>query len=250
MGELLVDKRSTMRDRLKELPDNERPYERCEEYGAECLSDAELLAVILRNGSRDMNSLETAKEILKKAGPEGSVAGIESIADSDLLSIPGIGRVKLILIKCLTEYSKRLWKARLKGNVCFDHPKKCARFFMEDMRHLSHEEVRAVLLDTKANLISSHVLTKGLADRSLLSPRELFSLALKKNASQVIVLHNHPSGDPSPSAEDIEMTRLLIIAGSIIGIRLTDSIIIGDGTYVSMRERFGTEWKDPSLRSG
>jgi len=250
LGELLVGKRSAMTDRVKELPRNEQPYEKCEEYGAEFLSDAELLSVILRNGSREMNSLDTAKEILKKAGPGRSIAGIENIADSDLLSIPGIGRVKLILIKCLTEYSKRLWKAGLKSNICFDHPKKCARFFMEDMRHLTFEEVRVVLLDTKANYISSEVLTKGLSDRSLLSPRELFSLALKRNASQVIVLHNHPSGDPTPSDDDIEMTKLLIIAGSIIGIRLADSIIIGDGTYVSMRERFGTEWKDPSLRSG
>ena len=231
-----------MADKVKELPKSEQPYEKCEEYGPEFLSDAELLSVILRSGSREHNSMETAREILKLAGPEHSISGIGDIDPGELRKIPGIGRVKVILLQCLTEYSKRLWKARLKGNVCFDHPKKCARFFMEDMRHLSHEEVRAVLLDTKANLISSHVLTKGLADRSLLSPRELFSLALKKNASQVIVLHNHPSGDPSPSSEDIEMTKLLIIAGNIIGVKLTDSIIIGDGTYVSMRERYSSEW--------
>ncbi len=224
-----------MTDTVKEMPENERPYEKCEEYGAEALSDAELLAVILRSGSRDMNSLDTAMEILKRSSPDKSVSGIENIPDSELLSIPGIGRVKLILLKCLAEYSKRLWKARLKNGIRFDDPKKCAGFFMEDMRHLDVEEVRAVLLDSKANYICSRVLTKGLCDRSLLSPRELFSYALKHNAAQVIVLHNHPSGDPTPSKEDIIITRQLMLAGKILGVKLADSIVIGDGCFVSLR---------------
>ncbi len=226
-----------MTDTLKELPERERPYERCEEYGAKVLSDAELLSVMLRCGTRDHNSLEVATEILKRSGPEMSLSGIENMADSELLAIPGIGRVKLILLRCLTEYSKRLWKARVRSGINFNTPEKCAAFFMEDMRHLRHEEVRAVLLDTKANYICSQILTKGLGDRSLLSPRELFSYALKHDASQVIVLHNHPSGDPTPSPEDREITRQLIMAGRVLNLKLADSIIIGDGTYVSMREK-------------
>ncbi|MCR4589477.1 MAG: DNA repair protein RadC [Lachnospiraceae bacterium] len=231
-----------MTDTLKELPESERPYEKCEEYGASFLSDAELLAVILRNGTRDMNSLDLAHEILKNAGPDMSLSGIENMADSELLSIPGIGRVKLIVIRCLTEFSKRLWKARVRNGLNFNNPKKCAAFFMEDMRHLSHEEVRAVLLDTKANYICSHVLTKGLSDRSLISPRELFSYALKHDASQVILLHNHPSGDPTPSREDLAVTRQMIVAGCMINVALADSIIIGDGIYVSMRELLKNEF--------
>lgn len=233
-----------MTEKVKELPKEQQPYERCEESGPEFLSDAELLSVILRSGTRDMNSLEVAREIIKKAGPVMSIAGIELIPDSDLLSIPGIGRVKLILIKCLTEYSKRLWKARIKNDICFDHAKKCANYFMEDMRHLTHEEVRVVLMDTKANYLCSRVLTKGLSDKSLLSPRELYSYALKHNAAQVIVLHNHPSGDPTPSKEDIEITKRLIIAGSVIGVRLSDSIVIGDGCFVSIKEKFKHEIKE------
>ncbi len=250
MGELLQQcavEGVNMTDKVKELPEGERPYERCEELGAEALSDAELLAVILRSGTRDMNSLDMATEILRKSGPGMSLSGIENMADSDLLSIPGIGRVKLILIRCLTEYSKRLWKARLKSGINFNTPKKCASFFMEDMRHLRYEEVRVVLMDTKANYIHSHVLTKGLTDMSLLSPRELFSYALKNNASQVIVLHNHPSGDPTPSPDDIEVTRQLIVAGYLLNLKLADSIIIGDGVFVSLRERYGEIFKDPSL---
>ena len=237
-----------MTERVNELQESMCPYERSEEYGAEYLSDAELLAVLLRSGSKDMNSLETAKEILKRTGSDMSLSGIENLPDSELLSIPGIGRVKLIMLKCLGEYSKRLWKARVRKDTCFDHPKKCARFFMEDMRHLSYEEVRVVLMDTKANYICSRVLTKGLADRSLLRSRELFSYALKNNAAQVIVLHNHPSGDPMPSNEDILITKRLIDAGCIIGVRLADSIVIGDGTYFSFREKYGSVFQKEEER--
>lgn len=233
-----------MTDKIKELPDSERPYERCEKLGPEYLSDAELLAVILRTGSREMSSLDTAREILKKTVNGESIAGIEHIGDEELLKIPGIGRVKLILLKCLTEFSKRLWKAKVRGNIRFSDPKSCAMYFMEDMRHLAHEEVRVLSLDSKSNYISSKVITVGLQDRSLLSPREVFSYALKQGAAQIIVMHNHPSGDPTPSGNDIEIARELIITGEIIGIRLADFIIIGDGVYLSFRQRFGAEWQN------
>ena len=230
-----------MTEKIKELPDYERPYERCEELGAECLSDAELLAVILRTGSKEMSSLDTARDILKKAGNGDSIAGIEHIGDEELLKIPGIGRVKLILLKCLTEYSKRLWRAKIRGNIRFSNPESCAMYFMEDMRHLSYEEVRVVSLDSKSNYISSKVITVGLSDRSLLSPREVYSYALKQGACQIIVVHNHPSGDPSPSKNDIEIARGLVLSGGIIGLRLADFIIIGDGVFVSFRKKYGSE---------
>ena len=229
-------------ENLKELPESERPYERCEAFGARSLSDAELLSVILRTGSKSLNSLETAREILKKAGPNRSISGIEDIPDNELKSIPGIGRVKVILLRCLSEYSRRLWNSRVRADVHLDHPKKCAAFFMEDMRHLNVEEVRVVFLDTRSNYLGDEVLTRGLSDRSLISPKELFSCALRKNASQVIVIHNHPSGDPTPSRDDILLTRNLIKAGELIGIKLSDSIIIGDGVYVSLRESGILEW--------
>jgi len=230
-----------MTERIKELPDSERPYERCEVLGPESLSDAELLAVILRTGSREMSSLDTARTILKKCGNGESIAGIEHIGDDELLNIPGIGRVKLILLKCLTEYSRRLWKAKVRGNIRFSDPETCAMYFMEDMRHLSREEVRVVSLDNKSNYISSKVITAGLSDRSLLCPREVYSYGLKTGASQIIVMHNHPSGDPSPSRNDIDVAKSLVLSGEIIGIRLADFIIIGDGIYISFRKRYGSE---------
>ncbi len=233
-----------MTEKIKELPDSERPYERCEELGPESLSDAELLAVILRTGSREMSSLDIARDILKKAGNGESIAGIEHIGDDELLKIPGIGRVKLILLKCLTEYSKRLWKARIKGNIRFLEPKECASYFMEDLRYLKQEVVMAVLLDSRANFTGSKMITKGLSDCSLISPKELFSYALKNNAAQVIILHNHPGGDPSPSREDLRTVKNLIEAGEIVGVSLADSIIIGDGTFVSLRKNYKSFWEE------
>ena len=233
-----------MADKVKELPKSEQPYEKCEEYGPEFLSDAELLSVILRSGSREHNSMETAREILKLAGPEHSISGIGDIDPGELRKIPGIGRVKVILLQCLTEYSKRLWRARLRGNIRLSDPKSCATYFMEDMRHLTYEEVRVLSLDSKSNYLSSKVITVGLQDRSLLSPREVFSYALKQGAAQIIVMHNHPSGDPTPSRNDVEVAQELVISGNIIGIRLTDFIIIGDGVYLSFREKLGTEWQN------
>ena len=238
----LRKRRFILTDTVKELPKSEQPYMKCEEYGASVLSDAELLSVILRNGSKGMNSLETAMEILKIAGPEKSISGIENISREELLKIPGIGRVKLIMLNCLTEYSKRLWRARLKGNIRFHEPGECASYFMEDMRHLKQEEVLAVLLDHKGGYIGSKVVTTGLSDRSLISPKELYSYAIGNNASQVIVLHNHPSGDPSPSEEDIETAKRLIDAGRVLGIYFADSIVIGDGSYVSIHRLLNTEW--------
>lgn len=231
-----------MADKVKELPKSEQPYEKCGEYGAEFLSDAELLSVILRNGSRKLNSLETAREILKLAGPEHSISGIENIDPVELRKIPGIGKVKVILLQCLTEYSKRLWKARIKGNTRFLEPKECASYFMEDLRHLKQEVVMAVLLDSRANYIGSKMITKGLSDCSLISPKELFSYALKNSASQVIILHNHPGGDPCPSPEDLITAKDLMEAGEMLGVSLADSIIIGDGTYVSLRQRYKAIW--------
>ncbi len=229
-------KKEIKMERLKSLPENEQPYVKCEKLGPKYLTDSELLSVILRSGSKKLNSLETAREILKITGPDQSISGIEHIGDSELLAIPGIGPVKVILLRCLTEYSKRLWNARIRCDVRLDHPRKIAAYFMEDMRHLTVEEVRVVLLDTRSNYLGSQILTRGLSDRSLVSPKELFSCALRRNASQVILIHNHPSGDPTPSRDDLLLTERLIEAGGLIGIPLSDSLIIGDGVYVSLRE--------------
>ena len=233
-----------MADKVKELPKSEQPYEKCEEYGPEFLSDAELLSVILRSGSREHNSMETAREILKLASPEHSISGIGDIDPGELRKIPGIGRVKVILLQCLTEYSKRLWKAKIKGNIRFYDPKECASYFMEDLRYLKQEVVMAVLLDSRANFTGSKMITKGLSDCSLISPKELFSYALKNNAAQVIILHNHPGGDPSPSREDLRTVKNLIEAGEIVGVSLADSIIIGDGTFVSLRKNYKSFWEE------
>ncbi len=232
-----------MAEKIKELPFSEQPYEKCEEFGPEYLTDAELLAVILRSGSKEMNSLEMARQILKLSGTQGSIAGIESIDPCELKRIPGVGRVKVILLRCLAEYSKRLWKAKIKGKTRFTDPKECAAYFMEDLRHLEQEVVVAVILDSKGNYLGSRMLTVGLSDCSLISPKELYSYALKNNASQVIILHNHPGGDPTPSREDMESALKLIRAGNMLGVSFADSIIIGDGTYVSLRKLYNEKWK-------
>ncbi len=223
------------RMRVKDLPSSERPYEKFEMYGPSALSDAELLAIIIRSGSRKERSIELAQRILgiKKQG----IRGIYDLSLGDLKQVPGIGRVKSIQIKAIAELSKRISKYNAEAKIKISSPGSIATLYMEEMRYLHQEHLKTVFLDTKNQIISDKFLTVGTVNASLINPREVFIQALRHNAVHVILLHNHPSGDPTPSHEDISITRRIIEAGDIIGIKLLDHIIIGDGNYISLKER-------------
>ena len=154
-----------------------------------------------------------------------------------LLQIRGIGKVKAIQILCLSELAKRLSKAEAQSGLNFSAPETIAQYYMEDMRHRKKEALKLLLLNMKTKLIGESELSLGTINTTLVSPREVFAEALRRNAAAVILLHNHPSGDPTPSREDVLATRRVIDAGKIIGIELLDHIIIGDNCFISLRDK-------------
>ena len=215
----------------------ERPYEKCEQYGAENLTDMELLAVLLRTGTKGENSIQLAKRILHPAVAQEGILNIHQWSMEQLLQIRGIGKVKAIQILCLSELAKRLSKAEAQSGLNFSAPETIAQYYMEDMRHRKKEALKLLLLNMKTKLIGESELSLGTINTTLVSPREVFAEALRRNAAAVILLHNHPSGDPTPSREDVLATRRVIDAGKIIGIELLDHIIIGDNCFISLRDK-------------
>lgn len=215
----------------------ERPYEKCEQYGAENLTDMELLAVLLRTGTKGENSIQLAKRILHPDFAQEGILNIHQWSMEQLLQIRGIGKVKAIQILCLSELAKRLSKAEAQSGLNFSAPETIAQYYMEDMRHRKKEALKLLLLNMKTKLIGESELSLGTINTTLISPREVFAEALRRNAAAVILLHNHPSGDPTPSREDVLATRRVIDAGKIIGIELLDHIIIGDNCFISLRDK-------------
>ena len=220
---------------IKEIPEKERPYEKCEQRGSASLSDEELLAVLLRTGTRGENALALARRILYHAGETG-ILGIHQFSMERLTAIKGIGKVKAIQISCISELAKRLSKASYQEALCFSEPGSIARYYMEDMRHEKQEVMKLLMLNTKSRLIGETNISKGPVNASLITPRELFIEALQKNAVSIVLMHNHPSGDPTPSREDMLITKRILDAGALIGIELLDHIIIGNNQYMSFRE--------------
>jgi DNA repair protein RadC len=222
---------------LKEMPISERPYEKCEKYGTGSLSDAELLAAIIRTGSKEERAVELAAHILNYSTETKGLAGLNYMTMEDLMKIHGIGKVKAIQILCITELTKRMAKATKETGVKLDSPDAVAEYYMQDMRHLTREELVLIMMDSKSKIIKDMIISMGSVNASIVAPREIYLIALKFNAVNIILLHNHPSGDPTPSKEDINITVRIKEAGTLIGIKLMDHIIIGDNRYVSLKEK-------------
>lgn len=220
---------------MKEIPSVERPYEKCERTGPESLTDVELLAVLLRTGTKGENAVELARRILYDSGQNG-ILGIHHFSMTRLMKLKGVGKVKAIQILCLSELAKRLAKASAKKHLRFSSPASIADYYMEDLRHENQEIMKLLMLNTKTELIGESDISKGTVNASLITPRELFVKALQQEAVSIILLHNHPSGDPSPSEDDKLITRRIAQAGALVGIDLLDHIIIGNHCYISFRE--------------
>lgn len=222
---------------MKLLPESERPYEKATEYGVECLSDAELLSVILRTGTRDKSARDLAEEILMLGNPSG-LPGLLHHSLADYREIRGIGTVKAIQLSCIGELSKRIWKsAKVSSEFICRNPAGIAEYFMEEMRHREQEFLKVLILNTKNILLKDVDISKGTVNASLATPREIYIEALKFRGSSIILLHNHPSGDPTPSNNDCLFTKRVEEVGKLMGIPLLDHIIIGDNSYVSLKER-------------
>lgn len=224
--------------KMKDLPISERPYEKLEKFGPEMLSNAELLAIIIKTGSRTDTSVALAQRVLKQNDGDGGLAFLYDISLEQLKTLKGIGRVKAIQIKALMELSKRIASTfSFNNRFIIKSPDDVSRLLMEEMRHLKKEVFKVVLLNTKNHVIKHINVSVGSLSASIVHPREVFCEAVKAGCSAVLMIHNHPSGDPDPSSEDIETTRRLVNAGDILGIKVLDHIVIGDGRYVSLKER-------------
>lgn len=218
---------------IKLLPENERPVEKACAYGVETLSNAELLALIIHTGTRNKSAIRLAEDVLARF-PEG-IGALGGCCLEELLCIDGIGKTKGSTILAAVELGKRI-SATPKGTKfsiasCDD----VASLFMEDLRYVKKEHFNCVLVNAKGDVISIENISIGELSSTVVHPREVFHMAIRKSASAVIFVHNHPSGDPNPSDEDVRTTQRLIDSGKLLGIKVLDHIIIGDGLFSSMR---------------
>lgn len=221
---------------MKEMPKEERPYEKCIRYGAEALTDVELFAVLLQTGTKGKSALDVSREILTDDNGKISLKKFRRMEYKDFCKIKGIGSVKAVQLSSINELTKRLSRIQYKKLPRFTSPEDIACFYMEELRHEQQENLILVMLNNKMELLDSKLMFKGTVNASLISPREIFLEALHKEAVYIVLLHNHPSGDPTPSNEDIQATRRIRESGKLLGIQLADHIVIGDGTYMSMKE--------------
>lgn len=219
--------------KIKDWPEKERPRERLIRYGAESLSNAQLLAIILRTGSGQKGVLELSIGLLDRFK---TLKDIDSASVSDLLSVNGLGIAKIAQIKAAFELGKRLMSESVESRPIFSSAQSVYSYFAPRMKNLKKEVFSCLLLDSKNRFIREVRVSEGTLSRSLIHPREAFREAVREAAQSVIFIHNHPSGDPSPSRDDITVTERLKNAGEVIGIDVLDHIIIGDGRFVSLKD--------------
>ncbi len=227
--------RQTKMERL--LPREQRPYEKCQEKGAEALTNQELIAILLRTGSVEESALELAGRVLKSAPGEEGLKGLYAMSMEQLMQIRGIGKVKAMQLKCICELSRRMAKETAGPLPQFISPESIAAYYMEDMRHKTQEELILLMLNGRNRRIGELVVSRGTASGSMITPREIFVEALRHHAVSIVLLHNHPSGDPTPSEEDQILTVRVWEAGELMGVPLLDHIIIGDCCFISLHER-------------
>ena len=215
---------------------NPRPYEKSMRYGVSTLSDAELLAIILRTGTKGMDATSLSCEVLKSYAGKDGIVGLCNVGIHELMKIKGIGKVKAIQIQAIVELAKRLSKGSISERKSFSNPNLIANYYMQDMMHLEVEKVLLVMLDNKCKLICDMIVSQGTVNSSVISPREIIIEALKHRAVFIVIIHNHPSGDPTPSNDDYNFTDRLKRAAEIVDIPLLDHIIIGNNQYISLKE--------------
>lgn len=225
-----------MNENFHNLPQEDKPYERCIRHGVQSLSNRDLLAVILRTGAKGRNVMELAGELLRLVPEREGFTGLRRLSLDELSKVKGIGKVKAVQMKCLLEIARRMAREEAGEGTYFTSPSAVANYYMEDLRHEEQEVLLLLMLNQRGRLIKERYMFKGTVNASVISPREIFVEALAARAVQIILLHNHPSGDASPSQEDLNVTRRIKEAGQLLGIALTDHIIIGEHAYVSLRE--------------
>lgn len=220
--------------RLKDLPEELFPRERLFQVGPEALTNREILAILLRTGVKGENVLTLAERILAEYG---GLAGLSKLTVHELSQIHGVGNAKASQVKAALELGRRSVSADPLTRPVVNSPTDVAHLVMEEMRYLDREHFRIITLTTKNHVLGISSISIGSLNSSLVHPRECFKEAIRRNSNAIILLHNHPSGDPTPSREDIEVTERLAEGGRILGIEVLDHVIIGDNRYISLKER-------------
>jgi len=225
---------------IAELPDRERPRERLLGKGPDSLSDAELLAILLRSGTPGRSVLQLARDVMAAFG--GSLSRVAGATVSELRQVRGVGPAKSAEIRAAFALAKRLCSVREEGRTKIRGPRDVAALLRESFRGSRQEEFHVLMLDVKHYLIRSELVTVGLLDCNQIHAREVFRIAIRESCSRIILAHNHPSGDPNPSPQDVKSTSELVAAGEIVGIEVMDHIVLGRANglglteYVSFRE--------------
>ncbi|MCM3630086.1 DNA repair protein RadC [Paenibacillus glycanilyticus] len=218
---------------LRNVPHEERPRERMMQYGAEALSHTELLAILLRTGTKRESAVHLAGKILKECG---SLRNLLDMSMSELTAIRGIGPAKAVQLRAGIELGRRIVRSGQGELVTVRKPQDAANYVMEELRYLKKEHFVCLFLNTKNHIIARETLSVGTLNASLVHPREVFRAAVKAGSASIICVHNHPSGDPMPSPEDIALTKRLVEAGELMGIEVLDHLVIGDGRFISLKE--------------
>lgn len=225
-----------MNIKMKELPVSERPYEKLELYGAENLTNSELLAIIIKSGTKENTALDLAKKVLSLnySTNKEDISFLQEISIVDYMQIKGIGKVKAIQLQAVSELAKRINKPINKESIKIKESKDVAKLLMSELRYEKREKVKLILLNSKNVIIKIKDISYGGSNFAMIEPKEVLNEAIKLQAPKIILVHNHPSGDVTPSKADFNITDRIYEASEILGIKLLDHIIIGDNKYESI----------------
>ena len=228
--------------KMKELPISERPYEKLEMYGSNSLSNAELLAIIIKTGTREESSVTIAQKILKlNKEQKDNLKFLQNISINELTKIKGIGKIKAIQLKAVAELNKRMSRPILDNKVKITCPQDVANLLIDELKNEKREIVKVLILNTK-NIVDKILdVSYGTANLAIVTPKDVLAEAVKMEAPKIILVHNHPSGDPMPSKADMEFTDRLIAVSKLLGVELLDHIVIGHDSYESIFYRKGLE---------
>ena len=222
---------------IKELPQSERPYEKLELYGEKSLSNAELLAIIIKTGTKEYTSVDIAREILKlnEMYDETSLSFLRDLSIEEITKIKGMGRIKAIQLKAICELANRMNKPSNYKKTQIKEPNDIVKILMNEMQYEKREIAKIVLLDNKNNIVKIKDIAIGGNNFVNIGMKDILSEAVKTNAPKIILVHNHPSGSSSPSLQDIDVTKKLENSANMLGIKLIDHIVIGKGEYTSIK---------------
>ena len=221
--------------KIKEIPQSERPYEKLEMYGAQALSNAELLAIIIKNGTKEESSVMLAQKILSmQKSTQDSLRFLQDISIKEFMSIKGIGKVKAIQLLAVCELTKRISRPIKNFNVQIKSPQDVADLLINELKYEKREIVKVLMLNVKNNILKIQDIALGGTSFAVFEIKDVLKEAIKIGAPKIILVHNHPSGDPTPSHDDIELTQKLEQVSKMLEIELLEHVVIGDGKYKSI----------------